>query len=358
MQTMVLLGAGASVKAGLPTANRLAGLVRNLICDPALLGKFMHSGAFYFHSKCVIPMIDHIYARLVELVGGANNLDVELFGAAVDDAAKMDMKQIAPMINEINPDLALWRKDGGKDAGRYVRDAVRQETWLSAEQAEITSYLKWIFEVVGSSYLPTIATLNYDNAVELCASLHGHSLAYGFDTGWRPNKSLEFPQSTTALLKLHGSSNWSLGGTLETDETVAGGFAPVSRHEVRVFDQSKMDKMTRERSIIHNSILFGRGIKIRYEGPYIALQECFRKRLDSHDAVVIVGYSFRDRHINDDLANWLEQGERRRVVVVAPDADASWRIEGGISEHADRVRTVSVPAEHENVLARVMTELN
>lgn len=50
------------------------------------------------------------------------------------------------------------------------------------------------------------------------------------------------------------------------------------------------------------------------------LLAAFRRELASTDELVVVGYSFRDEHINEYVKNWLAGSTDRTIVIVDPNA--------------------------------------
>lgn len=336
---MFLLGAGASAHAGVPMAYRMTDSVYKLITNrDAAENRSQISGLLYFLPKA-ITLIEHVYRVLRER--NTDVMDVELFGAAVDSAAKLDLEQVAPILiseltkvpkGSLSPILDDLRKEA-EVAPTLFRQAVSQLTWLTASVGPKLSYLNWIVNLLMRSPNPTIASLNYDNAIELtCANLQ-ISYSYGFESGWLPHDSLSFENRSLAIVKLHGSSNWSLGESVALDSRHDMHYRePWSKFATRIYSQIEMDHMANKRFGHRHAILFGRGIKIIYDGPFMALHDAFRKRLETHSIVVVVGYSFRDKHINDDLTSWAQRQKERKIIVVSPAASALYKLDGSTTE--------------------------
>ena len=66
-------------------------------------------------------------------------------------------------------------------------------------------------------------------------------------------------------------------------------------------------------------MVFGQRGKLRAEGPILDLLAKFRDDLYDTDELVVVGYSFRDEHINEYIRRWINGDPLRRIVVVDPD---------------------------------------
>ncbi len=66
------------------------------------------------------------------------------------------------------------------------------------------------------------------------------------------------------------------------------------------------------------AVVFGASGKLRSEGPYLELLLAWSTALRQADTLLVVGYSFRDEHVNETIARWFNNNERRRVIVVSP----------------------------------------
>ena len=131
-----------------------------------------------------------------------------------------------------------------------------------------------------------IASLNYDNAIELAASEQGIEVDVGLH-----GETPEFnDDSMLCLAKLHGSVNWDLDGRLRPRANLV----PVPRP----------------------LMIFGSGNKLRTQGPYLDLLFAFRDRLEKTNSISVCGYSFRDPHVNHLLLRWLGKESGRRIEVI------------------------------------------
>jgi hypothetical protein len=69
------------------------------------------------------------------------------------------------------------------------------------------------------------------------------------------------------------------------------------------------------------ALIFGAGNKLRAGGPYLELLRRFEASLEAQAGLVVVGYSFRDDHINAIVTSWMNGDVSRRLVVLDPAAD-------------------------------------
>lgn len=61
------------------------------------------------------------------------------------------------------------------------------------------------------------------------------------------------------------------------------------------------------------AVVFGEGGKLQYEGPYLELLLAWSAQLREASDLLVVGYSFRDQHVNEAIARWLVAHPARRV---------------------------------------------
>lgn len=152
-----------------------------------------------------------------------------------------------------------------------------------------------------------IVTLNYDTILETSARVHGIPLSTGAEQ-WDAGSRWSFPAGHLPLLKLHGSVNWRASrvvtptwqiprvGLYEVDDPAAA--APNGR--------------------IDANLVFGGGNKLRPDGPWPALFAAFEDILAAADVLVVVGYSFRDPHVDLAMRRWVAGGGERKLIVIDP----------------------------------------
>jgi hypothetical protein len=190
--------------------------------------------------------------------------------------------------------------------GKSFRDLQRRLT-------KYLSHLAWIRDPIKVQYLKPIlgelsrqgrlvvASLNYDNAIELLCSEAAVKAYVGVDD-WTWTSEVTLPDCGLSLLKLHGSVDWTL------DESQEAG---VSTHRMRIVAPAEVSKATHLPAVV-----FGGRSKLRADGPFLDLFAAFRRELASTDDLVIVGYSFRDEHINEYIGNWLSGSESRTITII------------------------------------------
>jgi SIR2-like domain len=207
--------------------------------------------------------------------------------------------------------LAFRRKMGGiirRDTSPRLRNiferlsehmilSLRDLVWL--QEGHDVSYLKPLLDLETEQL--KIYSLNYDNAVEQLCQQNGIS----YTVGITKSGAIAFdPRARIHLTKLHGSIDW-----VEIDSNrplPVKGFRLVSAEEM-----DKRDQMQRP------AIIFGQGNKLTSEGPYLELLRDFSIGLEEHHNLLVVGYSFRDAHVNQYIAQWFDNDPIRQIVILS-----------------------------------------
>ena len=159
-----------------------------------------------------------------------------------------------------------------------------------------------------------VASLNYDLSVEHLAERADTTFDTGIE-GWRGGYQWRWKSGVKLrLLKLHGSLNWYFGnddhpGKLTSDV-------------IRLATDMSGDERKRYQNRL--ALVFGQGAKLRSDGPFLAMLLEFDKFLERTDHLVVVGYSFRDDHINAAVRRWFNKRQSPRVTIINPDLD-DWR---------------------------------
>ena len=279
---LVLLGAGASVEAGLSVSSDLLADLRALKLR-----------IFQTASNAAGGDVERA-VQLLELV--AEGDDHGTLGHALTKfGLKIDLPGTfgnVPRAVEAAREL------------RQVRDYIRANYWLP-DHANV-DYLRTL---VAAQRGGTIATLNYDNTLQLAG-------AVGFGA---PETSISIVANDRhdmiRVLSLHGSIGWQ-------HLADKGRGINVVRHCPAWQDPSDV-------SIEYDpAIIFGAGNKLRSYGPYLMLYSAFQACLDNARSLITIGYAWRDDHINDTIRQWATQpspnepNRRLLVVGVGPDSRA------------------------------------
>jgi len=331
----ILLGAGASVEAKVPTAKKMVELIYwhfrhfdGRISDAmqtAIGGLKLHRSV-----ECAEPFdevdIEDVYETLRLLGSRESNLLSPFVGSwshAIQRAERPELHQavngVAVEIAEMTRDaLARFADQASKSSYLYLNHEPisrslshallfacgRGESAFSSAADEVLTQIvdrTWIDDPSRVGYLEKlvtsseneplwIASLNFDNTIELAAKQATLTVDLGIRAG---EPSIRFDEeSRISLAKLHGSVTWS-------------------------YDESGRITVAQEK-VPSPAMIFGSGNKLRIEGPYLDLLFAFRERLERSEEVWVCGYSFRDQHINYLLLGWLQAADGRKLCVFDP----------------------------------------
>ena len=236
--------------------------------------------------------------------GGAN-VSVDLSNPA--RAVRDSLQYIFDMVTR-PPTGALFAQ-----ASQDMIESLSKMVWL--DDAERVNYLVPLVEQAQDSVL-SIATLNYDNTIELAGEAAEVPVSTGIEE-WSQTGQFEKPKSGIELLKLHGSIDWELdenrrGDIYEELRDRHGNLLNRLPHDV--ITQRPKDKVGEGRHT--PSLIFGAGNKLTARGPYLELLRTFRQRLEEHNELLVIGYSFSDEHVNEVIYGWLNRDQERRITVV------------------------------------------
>ncbi len=185
--------------------------------------------------------------------------------------------------------------------------------WIDRTNPDTKARLQYLSPLVkycGKSKYP-IVTLNYDNSIELSCEIDGIE----YDTGlksWSSTGRFKFPVHCLPILKLHGSIDWMRRPSKPTRDHPIGDDKIVHK-KIRSLGDFKFQP----------AVIFGERNKLTMDGPYISLLLEFQARLEKTTELIVVGYSFRDNHINLLIKQWLNEDSSRRIVIISPDFDLS-----------------------------------
>ena len=332
---IILMGAGASAPAGIPTAKSMFEKIYEAIdqeahykkilaptINLAIAGiKFHHSTVFQdpFHEVD----IEELYETLITLhnrtndplspfVGSWSSEVLSVSNIQLDDQvdylthtlkesletslnnSSRDGARRAADINLIGFKRALKDtlnsingKPSGvfKDAASFLLFKLNSLVWVTDD-----SKVEYITPLIASSHSKPIwiASLNYDNVIELACEKAGIHCDVGIEND---KNGLKFkPDSPVSLAKLHGSVNWLIGDDLRVE--------------------------IQKEPINSAAVIFGAGNKLKASGPYLDLLLAFRDELNGSDELEIFGYSFRDAHINHIILTWFSQNQNSKIHVI------------------------------------------
>ena len=336
---LILLGAGASVEAGVPTAGQMTDVIVTEIENNQRAGMDGSVKALHY---VIGQIIGYATAH-----GGRHNdpVDVEELFTAVQLLADRYNLEVAPFVEAWKPEVGYF--DGPNLPGTFAAnflDAIANsnehqfemlfklgvEVGTSAtkgvvyrklldhmlaalrkivriEEPLVVEYLNPIVRLAQQLGRLTVATLNYDRSIEIVSESAGTCISTGIDVlskGEEPNP----PKSGIYLLKIHGSADWWLQERM--DGALPGG----------VLKQTVVGVSNGPENISQMpGIIFGQREKLRAQGPFLKLFAELDREMTDADELIIVGYSFRDNHINELIRRWINSDRNRHITVIDPE---------------------------------------
>jgi hypothetical protein len=181
--------------------------------------------------------------------------------------------------------------------------------WI--DSAEQVQYLTPLSRILTKQRALTIATLNYDNTVELAL----RSIDVPFTTGidrWSTTGEFEVGEEGVTLLKLHGSIDWSLA------KNVINESRPMPHNVITSLDADALRKPSHRPAVV-----FGQRNKLTAEGPFLDLLRAFNISLLQSSRLTVVGYSFRDEHVNEYISQWINRDTSNTLRIIDPSFNQS-----------------------------------
>ncbi len=165
------------------------------------------------------------------------------------------------------------------------------------------AYLKpLIYSVAHSQQNMSIATLNYDNTIELAAKSSNVSVDTGIQS-WIKKGDLN-PIGDVILYKIHGSINWELTENQKSEDS------PLPHDSLIV----KSDIV--EGKDFKPAIIFGGKNKLTAKGPFLEILRKFQENLNKAEILTVIGHSFQDQHVNEIITKWLNDDSFRKIRIV------------------------------------------
>ncbi len=319
---MILLGAGASVEAGknveagkkgLPTAKELTKELINHFSDES-------------QEKSILQ---RVLSRIKEDGEKVDDIDVERLLNAVElitDLHTLGLNKLVSVWNPKTDKIGPAQEEVPRQLRNLVmksKDYLKQRLWCSdnTDLSYLNPLAEFLKQQVEQQGTTTVATLNYDNVVELLCRQHGILCSYGLD-GYEGSFQVKPPKKGVHLIKLHGSLNWCLMDTYEMGPSI-------SRFEILEWGNLRCT-----RNEIHQygntAIIFGQRNKLSPVGPFLDLYHTFRDELFKREELTgalltekltIIGYSFGDPHINFLIERWVDEGHTCTLNHIDPHAD-------------------------------------
>lgn len=318
MSEMLLLGAGASIEAGLANAYDMTKQMLKMISERAK--NYSGDPTDKIELEKQSEVLNYVHNRLVadaqKRYGDPTIgcVDFELLYNALLQIAEYDSPEIAPFVETWEPFIKgnitserLW------DIRFKMTCAIEKLAMIRDEKK--VEYLKPILNLVKRQKRLVVATLNYDNAVELLT--RDNSVAC--DTGikdWSEKEAFDFSDDGIKLLKLHGSVYWRWTYDVITADL------RMPHRQIRYIEHYT-DTFRMMLAVETPMVIYGQRNKLTTEGIFLDLLRQFDEELSNSNLLTVIGYSFRDEHINFYIKKFLIRDENNVIRIVMPGFETS-----------------------------------
>lgn len=327
---VLLLGAGASMDAGLPNAFELTSNVYGRLKSSRpkqaklfayVLSKIVTKQVREGVSPFQPVNVEVAYDALKRLISRDTDVLSEFVYSwdpiTFDQRSEVDS---VSLVNAIIASLKMSQERSGKFSVTVdtfkARSAAKAMTEALDRQAvgDIASQLKPYLETLVSCLQPAepthqyidelvkyssrnismIATLNYDLLLENSARAQSINYDYGLRS-WNSRRYVKFHGDNLKIAKLHGSIDWYL-----------------KEDEIHIFPENK------ERLVDRAMVFGGQTDKLVPYGPFLQIRHEFQEHLRQTNVLAVVGYSFADIHLNALIRSWVSSRRKAKLIIVDP----------------------------------------
>lgn len=306
-EIVVLLGAGASVEAGIPDSHQMVSRIENRIesgedqwNNYRELYRLLRSSVYYGDG------LDGIF-------GDAVSYNIERLVGVLDELRKRQGHTLYPFVGAWTPKLREVAGIRFEKVDEFRNEIVKllRERWLPLSDERRASYFSGLLRFHREYEYPLrIFSLNYDLCVERACGRENVQRGFSADQHWDWRLFDETSEDPRPLLlyKLHGSTDW--------------------RRE----DDGRVMCSDASSAIDHDDValIFGTSYKMQYTDPFLYLAyELRRWTLDTARLIITIGYGFQDEHINGILEQALRQNRERKLLgIVEPGNESTAEARG------------------------------
>jgi hypothetical protein len=305
---VILIGAGCSMEAGIPTSKKMVEELEEL-----LENKWEEYLEFYHFIKSAILYSDGIKGNYT------NDFDIERLVIVLSELEKKESCILYPFVGSWNPRLI---EIAGYDFGiirKFKQKILEQlKDWVTLRDYKSADYYRRFFDFQSElNHLLRIFSLNYDLCLEKNKP-HDKDLERGFDPqtktwDWRRFYRRDEYEPFIYLYKLHGSIDWER-------------------------DPQSEDIIESDKTPDIPDLIFGTDYKMQYIDPYLFHAYELRKYSLESSIILTIGYSFRDEHINKILERALLSRKGIKAIIVSPTAKK-------VADRFPKIRNRLIPIE-------------
>ena len=313
-ELVFLLGAGASIEAGVPDTRRfiygekekdgIQGFLEwlketNKQKELEILEKILNT----FKRKNESLIID------VELVLGVLN--------ALNNKEKYDL------VYFYDQSAFEFKSDGDIQTLRTLETDLKE--FIRKKVVVNKDGINYLAPLIGFQKPINIFSVNYDTCIEMLSIKHKLTYTDGFGLYWNPE--LFGKDFDIKLFKLHGSIIWY--------RTDWGNYVKLP---VEIGESDKITLIGGE--IASPFILYPMGRKWEYAEPLEYLTTKLQKCLKDAKVCIVIGYSFRDDYIRNIFFEAAKENKKLTIVLISPNA---WEVFKEKLRFIDEEKVISSP---------------
>lgn len=297
-----LLGAGASVEAGLPTLKSL-------------------TKSFVSYLEITLP---HLHQSLHDIFSSSFH---EMPEGYLPDAESL-LGHLERIIDWRHPQLLKYVRDAG-----VMQHELRKFIWETLGQHGKSGYLDPLQALLSKTKPIHIFSLNNDLVIEDWCYKRGVQFFDGFSqNGIWDTSSFKDSTADILLYKIHGSTNWVRDKT--TDLLINEKTPRRIALKLRVARTPVPD----------TALLFPAHTKDLLYPPLLQVFSIFYQKLHEIDALIIVGCRLQDVHIHRAIKHALIENPKLHILIVDPESakESAEQINVNISSVWERVSTLKM----------------
>lgn len=313
-KVVFLIGAGASRDANCKLSPEMLASLNDSINNLTVAEKDFINYKDDFHEIYHFILASlHYQSTLRNSFSNGNYLNIEDFVMVLRQLIDKEFIIPYPLIGNWNNKILKWELRNGDVFDRFKDFILRQlvEDWTQFNQTKADNLLQPIRKLLNSSenFKMNIFSLNYDLIFE---EVFNSPVTKILDNGFSEknisdnkirywSSDFEDPNSPTKinLYKLHGSLDWEYNK--DSEEISIKGNIKDGREPL---------------------IIFGSYSKMLSFDPFLYILSKFRDLLEEATIVIVIGYSFHDKYINNLLIQQLNQNTKefisKKLIIVDP----------------------------------------
>lgn len=318
LRIALFLGAGASVPYGMPTTKDLWDKIRR--DNPGLPRRdILDSGSFHDIEQ-VLSVLDQLIkfseSRAGKLYAGSGGGSPRHRSVnTIEDIFSMPSIRRHEAHAIIASAFKLHVRESHSLKKTIKQLVTRSYRWDPSHHRTAEKILKPLFDLSKSKEgHVTVFTTNYDTVIEEYCRNPGRRIEC--IDGFRPHGAGQAPvwdgkfaprndalPTKVFLYKLHGSMNWLAGA---------------SRGQEHIFQKLTTSALDGRASGMYIHPSLDAGDEVGQAEPYSTILRHFRRTLPSFNVCIVIGYSFRDACISDELVKFAGSG--KLLVLLSPTA--------------------------------------